>query len=987
MNLKRICLPTIFVIILAFCVSVINVQTQSSIGDGIDLIILIDQSGSMTTGDETVGPTDPEGLRLDAARYLIEYMAFDSSTVNPNRVNRVTVVGFAGWAEVLVYPTTLDSQNNVKLAQDQIRTQSLGGGTNFLAGLKLIREEIFPPATDIELQNDQRRRIIVIVTDGSPFYTEAEDLEYTNQQYFGEIEEYYLQEFGRQEYPLYIVGIDQFNIYWQDVAPFWNEIATPDALELRAFRATNSEEVATKVITFLCPFLGQTGTNRDCRIVELGDHFVPPYAHIVRFSFFKNQQDSEIELARPPSQGGTAVSPNDTDVLFTPHDIRTESYEITFPEPGCWTTTKRGQGRVDVSIDTSFKNFLELRTPSEFHPQLVPLELVFEAKDNNGMPIVERPEFPVQFESHLVDPNGNIQSVSVTKQNGVDGVYISTNDLQTPLPGQYKVIIRGTVNINAADFSCLQENEGGIQTIFDKEFTFEVFQPSLDVIYPEQAHFLYVPLDKISLSSKDDQGNALFLPNASNWHLEVTIESPTGKEILTSSPVWNNGTYEILGPLFLNEVGVYTVTFVADIGGQIFYEGESSFQTTEDIVLLAPRSELPILTPVLTTTVQLQDGNGQPISSNSSFPLRLDAFLIDPEGGSSVVVPLNVITNTVSGQYQAVTPWELETPGLYTIRVTGYISIKDDPTQPEQIAFMKDFSIHGSSDLPRMEVITPNQYGTLEENQFALHGGWGEWFRKTPLLLEVQILNGTSPVAPENIFQGDISRLVTVTIEDVEGNIVLTDVPLTTTSDGRIGVLVTDVPELSQVGDYEARVSLNSERLIDGREYSGVVSDIVVPFRLIETALYRTVRITAIVLLSLLSIALAIAVGLIIWDLLPPYPRGTLTLRTVGSLEILAELCINCRGIKRKRFVFREKDIGTRFQLKMIKIRRVVPLSVGRRRSQTPFKEPEAIIEIEAISKDGRTVSTGKLHASRNGGKPCSQSTDDGKRYEFVYKQ
>ena len=997
MNLKT---AFLLLILLSISLLVSNsvTEAQVDIGEGIDLIILVDQSGSMTVGEDNIAPTDPEGLRLDAARYLIEYMAFDNNSVNPDRVNRVTVVGFAGWADVLVYPTTLDSAENMKNAQAQIRQQNLGGGTNFLAGLEMIREDIFPPATDVELENDHRRRIIVIITDGSPFYAEAEESSFTQEQYFTEIEDYYLQQFGREKYPLYIVGIDQFNYYWKSVERFWNAIASPSPLDPtmnRAFRAVNSEEITTEIISFLCPFLGQTGTDRDCRVVELGEHYVEPYAHTVRFSFFKNQQDSQIELSRPMSQGGAVVMEGDPDVTFIPHNIRTESYEIRFPEPGCWTTTKRGEGRVDVLTDTSFKNFLELNTPVDLHPQIVPLKLVFDVKDENGLPIAEKSGYPVRFEASLTDPNGNVQRVEVAKENGTDCVYISTNNLSTEILGEYRVEIKGFVDINAADFSCLEEGEGGARQLFDKQFVFDVFRPNIQVHYPEQAHFLYAPLDKIILESVDENGNFIFLSETQPWVFETSLETPSGEVIPVGSPKWVNGFYEIPGPLFLNETGFYKVVLVAQIDGRTFYERETVLETAENIALLAPRTQWPILTPILTTTIQLQNSDGQPAIDNPSFPLQLEASLFDNEE-NQITAALEMVTGTIPGQYQVVTPWMLEESGSYTIEVKGYVISQDTPDQPKKLAFLREFLLSGSSDLPRIEVVSPAQINSAEQNLHALHGGWSEWFRSTPMRIEVQLFKGLSPTRSNDVFQGDMTGLVTVTIEDEEGNMVLEDLPLAESENGSIGLFGIELFDLTEVGNYVLRVQLNGEKLNDGRDYKGVVPDIVVPFQLIETNLYRTVRVTAIIILSVLS-ALALAfLGWIIWGFLPPYPRGVLVAQPIGfgPRDPLSEFRLNGKGLKRKTVIFKGKDTKS-LNLKMIKVSRSSPIKSGaaKKLSLSPDGKPvqTEVVEIKAIGQDKGKGASGRLSGNRS--VKCTQKTIDPQSgnvtldYEFIYRQ
>ena len=984
-----------------------NVNAQTS--NGIDLIILLDQSGSMSRADENGPATDPDGIRIDAARYLIEYLAFDNNSVNTDRVNRVVVIGFGSYAELLVNLTTLNSKGNVESAQEQIVKQNLGD-TSFISALRMIRQ-IFPPDTDAELANNTRRRIVVIITDGGPhdYRAKGDEPEFEGAaDYFEEIKDYYDEELGQDKYPLYVVGVDTFNRYWSNnqvnAGREWNQIASPnpfDPTQLYAFRVLRSDELTSKILDFLCPFLGEVGTSRDCRVVELGSHFIAPYADRVRFSFFKYRDDSEISLYAPNNT--TEVQPSNANVLYTEHDERTESYEIISPEPGCWQTTRRGDGRVDVLTDISFKNSLHMVAPSGRHPQLKPLKLAFEARYEDGTPIIQQGRFNIRFESRLFDPVGNpLTSPVIRPDQQKPGTYISTNNLHTPVVGTYTGNVTGFVDI-PPDYDCFRPQNPSDRTLrlFDIPFSFEVSAPNIQIMHPKSAHLQYMPLDKIVIDAINQEGHRIQPPQTPTWNTQVELVAPSGKTVPVPPLKWTRGSYEVPGPLVLDETGTYTVKLLSHLpDGTLFHEAQASFNTTQHVLLLDPYPIFPVHTPILTTTVQLQDDKGQPVDTQG-FPLRLETALLAPDETLIETVPLQLITDTVPGRYAAATSWVLDTAEPHSIKVTGYLQHQGSgPGGPEEVAFITTFPLSGSNELPRFEVTKPKEKVPIEENMYALHGGWSEWFRPTPMGIEVRLYQGESLVDADNVFEGNLDGLFTATVEDMNGNVLFKDIPLAKLPEGQIGILASELTELNEVGDYQVRVHLDGT-LLNGEDYRGVVPDIIIPFRLYETPLYLTVRVVVRIFLILLFIAAVILVGWFIWGFLPPHPLGTLTIKTTSiglSSEIIQELGINRSRLRKKKVVIRSKQISSRLKLRKIVIWRASQVNSSRARSARSSiltsnggkRTREEIIEIRAYSKDkGKgQVASGKLYGSRGNQKIiCKQQTDDDKRYEFTYKQ
>lgn len=963
------------------------VQGQSTIDPGIDLIILLDQSGSMSTFAEGVPPADPDNRRVDAARYLMQYLAFDNNLINPQRVNRVAVIGFGTRADLTVGLTRLDSQENLERAQSQVRGTNLGW-TSFISAFRMVRE-VFPPPTDVELEDGRRQRIIVLITDGGPF----DPREWTYEQYFSEIEEFYLNELGWENYPLYVVGIDDTNVYWGDTGAQWNRIASPNPLEeQRAFRVRDVNELNTKIIDFLCPFLGQTGVDRDCRIRELGYHFVEPYAYRATFSFFKYRDDAEIALIRPDESTAVSTSPKDPDLIeyLGGPDTREELYVFDNPIAGCWKAEQTGEGRVDVHTEVVFQNFLQLTSVSGPHSQLMPLSLVFQVTDANNMPVREDPKYPIRFEAVLVSPDNNEQDIEIQSQPANDGEFYSTNDLQTPVPGNYEVSIAGYFDIDPnLDPTMVNCEERGTHKLFEATFPIEVYTPGLRLLTPEESHLQYTPLDRIEFGFLDRNDNLAPLPANLLWTPEVSLASSSGNLIPLSPPsLTANGTLEIVGPLILSETGDYVLNVASrSPDGMVFFEDQVALTTVQNIIVQRPPPEYPPFTSVMSATVQLHDMSGNPASPDPNYPLRLEASLIDPDGDLSVT---HLESGDLDFLYTGQADWILQPEESYRLLITGYMRIGSDPGSSEQIAFVSEHDVNGSINLPYFRVIVPDDRSSREQNTYALHGGFRELFQRTPLQIEAHLLQGESFAVAADLFQNDINNLFEVVVTDDNGAERIRTT-LKPADDGAPGKFVATLDQLAEEGDYQLLVRLNGV-LRDGTNYQGFIPDKSVEFQLIETALYKTVRTVAYILAALTVLIILAYIFYCIWQKLPPYPRGRLVIREQGIAgKEIASLTIKGRSkvivLYAQRAPFRIKLMGwllcrrgtvlpvlDSLKLQRIEIRRAV---------QTTHRQKKVGIELKAYNQANSLVVNRRIFDQEV--TLCNQVANDGKKYQFNY--
>lgn len=941
-----------------------TVEAQSE--PGIDLIILVDQSNSMDKGYEDTPPTDPEQRRVYAARYLIDYLAFDNTLVNPQRTNKVVVIGFgsASRTHILVNLTPLDSAENIRVAKEGIRAEELGD-THFVSALKKIRE-VFPPETDTEITDGGRQRLIVIISDGGPHDPRG----LTEQEYFAEIRSIYEQELGIEKYPLYIVGIDDANVYWNTLGPLWNNLASTDPVaDPHAFRVDTVDEVNSQLVSFLCPFLGKTGTSRDCRLQEIGYHFIEPYAYRATFSFFKYRDDSEIELIRPEETTPVRTSPRDPDIIdYQIPSIRDEVYVIADPKPGCWLSQRRGAGRVDVFTDVAFKSFLNLTAPQVAHPQLLPLQIVLEVTDETGGLVPETPDYPVLFDASLTSPNGVTQLIDIQSQSGVDGTYYSINKLEIPVTGTYLVNVSGSVNIPLIP-EC---TEGGTHTLFSQEFSFEVVENDARLATPMHPHLQYEPLDEIVIETIGADGNTVLIPTNPNWKVDLSLLYPSGDPFSLPSHEITNGVLRIPGPVVLSQIGTYELsTKIIDDSGNVFVQRKLYFDAVQNVGI-DMLSAYPTRTPFTTTvTVRLSDLSGQLFGPDPAYLLRVEAEILRPDG-LQLFGPINLQTVTNSpGTYEGVIGWEMPEAAEYQVHVIGYF---DDLGGVE--AFSTGFSLVGTDELPTCAFIFPSS----TENTFPLHGARWKWprfwdlFKRTPVEVEVELRQGFNAANAHEIFRSDDPQpLFTATILDVDGAIILEGVPLLEKPDSNGTRFKVALPELTEAGDYRVLVHL-AGTLQDGTDYEDFIPPHRATFHLIETPLYKTARVALIVLVSLTTATILFFIGSFVWNRLPPFPKGKLVAKESGvGGEVLDSFILG----KRKKVVFSGPRSRSKLQIERIEVRRITRSGGGRKQQEG--------IEVRAYNKKKELVAQGKMFEQSNGGPPapCKQLSTDGKRYSF----
>jgi len=969
MRYLKVILCLIALIVLSLGSSATSVAQIAS-SPGVDLIILIDQSASMS-GAMGGRATDPKHVRVSTAQYLIEYLHFDGVYVNKERVNYVTVIGFGSPEKThsMVALMPLETAMDVEGAQAGITAENLSN-TSFITALRLVREQ-FPPETDAEL----RQRIIVIITDGGPYDERAARTldPFTYGDYFGEISDYYNTELGTQQFPLYVIGIDEVNRYWSNVVRYWESIAgSGHAIRVREIEETNRE-----IVRILCPLLNPGQPQEYCTLANLGPHFVQPYARLVQFSFFKYDPTAQARLYRPGEYPDTYVKLSDPDVEFqatqTDSNTRDEIYRISNPAMGCWLTAREGTGQVDVFVQVAFRS-MQIISPAAAHPQILPLTIELKLLDEQGQPVDELPDYPITLSTELSDEQGGTLPIQV-KRTGA-GQYATVSPLLLGGSGFYTLTLEGQTTVVPSPLaSCITSTQD--IPIFQRQ-VFQIFvsEPQLQVLSPNQPHLRYGPITGLTLGFVAPDGKPIAVPQDVPWAMQLSAQSPSGASVDLPDPAWENGIFRVTDPFFLPENGDYTlIAKLVDSTGTQLFEYQTVFTTAENVHVLAPGANHPAFAPVGVAEIELCDQNDQPMAMDPNYPLRLVIKVTQPDGTQEEVA---LSPAPEPGRYRCPVNWVFDTAALHALDVTGYTNLL--PGAPEQVAFTVHREVNVSGNLPYFRVLSPDE--TRTGARYPLH----YWFLPPfsfavwPIPVQVELWYGTQPARASDFFITDPNQLFTL---EMHGPETQTRTAALSDVSGTEQVFGTRLSGLTQPGAYTATIRL-AGTVRGNVPTEGAWPPRSVAFQLKDSTIY------AVLWWSGIAVALLVVLALTGWQLLNRViltpVRGTLIMEKVSAGVGRGEIdSKSLTPLHRNRLTLKGRQVGNLLQLKSIRIRRIEPLE---KRSGT--KGLVEGIEVVARTKKGDEI-RGTLYAEHVLGhsnvlRGPGLKTSDSESYQFRYE-
>lgn len=384
----------------------------------VDVVLLLDQSGSMR------GPqgTDPQGIRVEAAKYLVASISEKSAEDAPNRV---AIVDFGDDVQPKsanlqpVSPTTGYTEVTAKL-----RVKSMGG-TNILAALKSALAGLKAGGTF----DQGRKGRIVVFTDGKP-----EDKRQLNlNQYFNELAIFVKKELSPLACELYVIAVDQRGDIWSACGPHWQAIAGKDnVVRIRSVRELREKfnEVVNDIFSIpnISPDVLTTGRK---------SFQVRPYLDRLEFHIFPSTPEMKLRILRP---NGSTVNPtSDKDTrqrLFKGYQI----ISVFDPEAGEWQyEILQGKGRIDV-YRNEVPVQMQLVLPKPLHPQGKPIQVIAKFARHSGQPIASERNYPLGLSAQIIGPTGPPKNMQFTAP--VKGYYYAEPIVPAKMPGLYRIVLR-----------------------------------------------------------------------------------------------------------------------------------------------------------------------------------------------------------------------------------------------------------------------------------------------------------------------------------------------------------------------------------------------------------------------------------------------------------------------------------------------------------------------------------------------------------------
>jgi hypothetical protein len=861
---------------------------------GTDFFVLIDQTSSMAVND-------PQKLRVDTAKYLVDYFAFYAAN-HPEENNRISIIDFGAPSTssgLLTLPVTntLDQDQSLEQIKNGIVSKSLNE-----ANISTVFNVVDNDLKSAQNVGDGRRKVLVLITDGNPV-ADRSDSKTDLSLKFDEVEKQLsiLKENNPGQWDTFIFGIYPQEVYWSKiVGPYWKKISTG------AFQIDQLNDMKSNVVREIGPALGYAG-----RVYSAQEGFlVQPYLDQVKLSISKYLPDSDVTVQYQEKNGQPiTLDPNAKNVTrFVSSNY--ETWTIKDPPAGIWKVGSGSSRNLDVFIDQT-PGGISLTFPQSARPLNIPFYFRMDMPEYK----IAKVKYPITWNVTLVDPKGTKIPLEISP---VSGSSFRANKAFLPTAvGDYKVSIQAST----------QFDEGSDPyVLYSGEYGFSV----VDVKYrldPAPPYLQYEPISRLNLFITDHNDLPIEVDPDAKMNLALLLHLPNG-EVHTYPFKGSNGAYYIDEPILLTGNGEksFEINATDDAANQLFVK-KFPVEAFQDIQLVSPPERVPQNSSLSDIEIKLLDENHVAFDPSSNYGLRLDVTVIPSASENPVSGRLEYDPEKES--FVASFP-SLPTKSLGNnlVKVVGVVNVngKETPIFEMQLGYSV------ITELPYFRVLSPS----LNEKQYRLYSG----IKKVGVPIEIQWVKGNGPIDPSTEFINKPADLVTVSLLK-DGKPVFKDLKLTQLSANDPSRWGTTVTDLSSAGKYVAVFNLNNAMLVSQQPYMQF-EPIEVQFTLAEVATQRWLRFGGIFIAVLLVSIVGVRERN---ERKGPYPKGTLTVieHNIGTNTSIGE--INLMSSKRRTVKWRLKDKKMQsLGIKQMNIRQLK----GRRGVQTDG------IEIEAFDNNGR---------------------------------
>jgi hypothetical protein len=551
---------------------------------GIDLVIIVDQSGSMSreiiVGDQTFPPNDPNNRRVEAVYHAMDWLASNRLGLCTDVVHRIGVVGFGTDAKVYIplNEGIISPDNHEDWVETfyRFRNQYYGedlGITSTKRGFE-VAQELYSEAG--EIGDAPRKNLMIMITDGKPNPLGRGSSYEAQVFYLNEMKEFIQDNFyfdesiiAREEAMQRVINIygslDQIPVEVRN-----NVLAdypvTPDAYQSSYFvffMAMNDampyldtvggmfEEIAEmqggvlfdlddneiSVLTTINQILSRV-TGLSSLVVDCDPIAVLPYLSGVSLDFYKLSSAIEVIIVLDSHEliNGGDMFGGDGDASFWGVDGysvygATEHYLFRQPPGGIWEFKTdvcrdiKASFRVfkpEIVLEESNLVFPHYPSPDDKFDPSTPYNFRFYIEDSNtGIPLVNDENYPIDMIADITMPGGEVEQVKF------DFDIDDNHWLSTAVP----VYEQGTASfVLTAEAECV-----GYPSELCPEPVFSVVSWEGEYLIGEVNHIVWSIIEPVDGSVSELNGPPLALPLLP---LDVEIEVRNQDNTPLSYPEW-----------------------------------------------------------------------------------------------------------------------------------------------------------------------------------------------------------------------------------------------------------------------------------------------------------------------------------------------------------------------------------------------------------------------------------------------------------------
>lgn len=682
-------------------VGVWPIQAQQPIPyTGVDILFLVDQSGSMGGPDfdsPNSGPArDPNNLRFEAARYALSTLSTYKDTLSQDITLRMSVVNFGDTTETTLNWTDIQTSNDVTWQQllpqldTQLSPEAFGprnlGSTDFIGAFEAAQEQFLQ--LDINNPTENHLRAVIVLTDGAPcsparFTRDPFNCSNPTDQleHMDELIRMAQTTFVPPSYRVYTIAIDDDNSFWPSFQSDWETVSATGGAQ----RVENATQASSEFLNIMVGLVNEIrvadlngGVNdRIGESVDFADGtnrtqvVVPPYYQRMRITVFKVQLESGVILTTP---SGLTMNQTTPQVTVTGLSNAIEVWTIDNPEPGNWEVQSLQDTSVtDVVLDLIQVND-SLGIDNTLQTRYVPVELSITLTNSDGDPLQQYtdPRYTLQFDAAYTSPSG--VSMPITFDPPINSTYSAQM-----IPAEV-----GTYNVNLRAYAT--DAAGNTFDVINRPnaVTFEVGEIGGTFSEEPAGNILISQTKTVSGQLVDAEGNPLAVDNIT---VNAVVSRAGAEPQAFPMNSVGEGAYEIVlnefseeGGYQISVEGTHNEVQGAPIVSQTFTLFDVSPANMITLTVESPEQDaelystgwFPTDTRPVVIAVQTTDQTGAPldiIPFTDDGALPLSVSLVDNETQTAISDAIALMVTDEAGLYQVALD---DLPhGDYTLNITA----------------------------------------------------------------------------------------------------------------------------------------------------------------------------------------------------------------------------------------------------------------------------------------------------------------------------